>query len=298
MSETTFDTRWNQHLSAVESALDSALQARHDLDPGFLEVLRYSVLGGGKRVRPVLCLAACEAAGGKAEDALPAACAIEFLHAYSLVHDDLPAMDDDDERRGQPTVHRKWDEATAILAGDALQAEAFLLVSDRRNWSPRVSIESQLQIVREIAASVSSSGMVGGQAIDIAARERRLENPDIDQLHALKTGALIRAAALCGSLVSGAAPLEVAAMAQFGAALGRLFQLTDDLLDVDELEEGATAADAGGEAAVNYYFVLGEDALKEAIRKTEMECIEAVDVFAPRDRFLKDFASKIANRSH
>jgi len=295
-TQETFDATWDTLREEVNTALDAALRPRRDLDPTLLEIMRYATLGGGKRVRPVLCLATCEAAGGQREHALPAACALEMLHAYSLVHDDMPCMDDDDERRGQPTVHRKWDEATAVLVGDALQAEAFLQVSDRRKW-PETSPEAQLQVAREVAACVSASGMVGGQYIDITARSRRLDRAGVETLHRLKTGALIQSAAVCGGVVAGATPLEVAALSRFGASLGQLFQLVDDLLDAKELEAAGGIEANPEEAAVNFYTLLGEDALRAAIDETADNARNAVDVFAPRDEFLRLFVDKMATRT-
>lgn len=292
-----YKDQWNEYLTHITASLEASLAARHDTDEPFLEALRYSVLGGGKRIRPVLCLASCEAAGGNATDALPAGCALELIHAYSLVHDDMPCMDDDDERRGQPTVHRKYGEAIAVLAGDGLQAEAFRLVGDRRLWATNVSPEVQLQVVREVAQAAGIAGMVGGQFIDVSARENDLGVEQLRRLHRLKTGALIRAAAVCGGLIAGAAPLEIAALSQYGAAVGALFQLTDDLLDlIQSQEEGVGIDRADREAAVNFAVILGEDRLRAEVDQRLVEALDAVEVFAPKHQFLRSFAEQIANR--
>jgi geranylgeranyl pyrophosphate synthase len=184
---------------------------------GLGEAVRYSLDGGGKRIRPVLCLATTEAAGGRPEDALDAACALELIHSFSLVHDDLPALDDDEERRGRPTVHVRFGEAQAILAGDALMAEAFRLAS-------RYPEELRLELLE------ATAGMIGGQYLDIeAAPVNRLE------LNELKTGRLFDASVGCALWVAGVPPASQRAWRDFGAEFGRLFQVVDDLLDGDGL---------------------------------------------------------------
>ena len=196
------------------------------------EVVRYALEGGGKRIRPVLCLAVTEAAGGDPRDALDAASALELVHSFSLVHDDLPALDDDEERRGRPTVHVRFGEAQAILAGDALLAEAFALA---------VSYPTP-EIAREVA--LATSGMIGGQYLDVNGNR-----PDRAELNRLKTGRLFEASAGCGTLVAGLAPSAQIPWRAFGAEFGFLYQLVDDLLDddgfVNELGRESTAALAG-----------------------------------------------------
>ncbi len=217
---TGFDAeRWQaEAIVRVEAALEARF---HDVWPDrFGLALRYPLFTGGKRFRPLLVMAACEAVGGDPSAALPAAVAVELVHTYSLVHDDLPCMDDDDERRGMPTVHRAFDEATAVLVGDALLTEAFVALS-----------EVSLPAIRLLAVASGAAGMVGGQAGDIA-RVTSLEA--LERVHALKTGALIAAATEIGGLVGGADPGQRALLQAFGRDVGLGFQLADDVLDADE----------------------------------------------------------------
>jgi geranylgeranyl pyrophosphate synthase len=212
--------------------LDAWMQPRfQDTWPAdFGEACRYPLFGGGKRVRPLLVFAAHEAVrGGSFEAAIPAAAAVELVHTYSLVHDDLPCMDDDDLRRGRPTVHRAWDEATAVLAGDALLTEAFAAVVE----AP-VEDGVRVRLVRELADAAGHRGMVGGQAADIGLGSTIVDPAVLERLHRLKTGALIRCAARMGGLVAGADPERLVSLTAYGEHVGLAFQLADDLLDADE----------------------------------------------------------------
>lgn len=196
------------------------------------EAMRYSVMNGGKRVRPLLAYAACEALGGKAEQANGAACAVELIHAYSLVHDDLPAMDDDDLRRGQPTTHKKFDEACAILAGDGLQSLAFSALLDPRLSS--CDAETRLQMVSALALAAGPAGMVGGQAIDLGSVGLKLDQKALEYMHRHKTGALIEVSVKLGALASGhAAKDELKSLQSYAQAIGLAFQVQDDILDVE-----------------------------------------------------------------
>jgi geranylgeranyl diphosphate synthase type II len=194
--------------------------------------MRYSVMNGGKRVRPLLAYAACEALGGEAKDANGAACALELIHAYSLVHDDLPAMDDDDLRRGQPTTHKAFDEACAILAGDGLQSLAFTAL-----LAPQLSAQSadiRLQMVSVLAQAAGPAGMVGGQAIDLGSVGLKLDQPALELMHRHKTGALIEASVQLGALASGRADQQqLDALKVYARAIGLAFQVQDDILDVE-----------------------------------------------------------------
>ena len=225
-----------------ESVLDRRLPAE-GRDPVVLHrAMRYSALGGGKRIRPVLVYATGKALGLTAESLDPVAAAIELIHDYSLVHDDLPAMDDDDLRRGRPTCHRAFDEATAILAGDALQALAFELLALELPPSP-----NSLAVVREIAQACGSAGMAGGQALDLGAVGRSLDEAGLTGMHRLKTGALIRACSTAPCLLAGADQTTYSHLARYGECVGLAFQIRDDILDVagdSELTGKKTQADA------------------------------------------------------
>ncbi len=215
--------------ATVEAALARTLAAVTEGAPKSLaEAMGYSLLAGGKRLRPILALAACEAVGGRAEDAVEAACALEMIHTYSLIHDDLPAMDDDDFRRGRPTCHKAFGEAIAILAGDALLTEAFRVATDvdeRRR-------AAALQVAHEIGRAAGAAGMVGGQVIDIESTGRRVTVEDLERLHHAKTGQLLLVSVRAGARMGGAAADDLARLDAYGRALGLAFQIIDDVLDV------------------------------------------------------------------
>lgn len=193
-----------------------------------MEAMTYSLLGGGKRFRPVLTLLAAESVGGAPEDVLPVACAIEMIHTYSLIHDDLPAVDNDDLRRNRPTCHIRFGEAVAIMAGDALFAEAFWLISHRQTGSaPDI-----VWVIRELSEATGRRGMVGGQVRDIESSSRRPDKDLLSYIHEHKTGRLISAAARCGAKMSGATEAQMAAIGEYAAELGLAFQVVDDILDV------------------------------------------------------------------
>jgi geranylgeranyl diphosphate synthase type II len=213
----------------IDATLDARLPSGSELAPRLVEAMRYAVQSGGKRIRPLLTLATTDALGGDVDAALPAACAVELIHAYSLVHDDLPAMDDDDLRRGRPTVHIAFDEATAILAGDALQSLAFEWIADAQ-----LPPATRLSMVRRLATASGFRGMVGGQAYDMGSTGASLSLPDLERLHRGKTGALLSAAVDLGALAAGASEHTKGQLSSYGRALGLAFQIVDDLLDVTE----------------------------------------------------------------
>jgi geranylgeranyl diphosphate synthase type II len=216
----------------VNTALDGLFVAPSPQLTRLYEAMRYSVMNGGKRVRPLLVYAACEALGGVAERANGAACAVELIHAYSLVHDDLPAMDDDDLRRGQPTTHKAFDEACAILAGDGLQSLAFSVLTDP-HLTPQ-SADTRLSMVSTLALAAGPAGMVGGQAIDLGSVGLKLDQTALAFMHRHKTGALIEASVRLGALASGSASQsQFDALQTYARAIGLAFQVQDDILDVE-----------------------------------------------------------------
>jgi len=203
------------------------------------DAMRYAVFAGGKRLRPAVARAACLAVGGTDEDVLPAACALEMLHTYSLIHDDLPAIDDDDLRRGKPTCHRQFDEATAILAGDALQTHAFLVLAER---TPRGAAVPAL--ILDLAKAAGTDGMVGGEIADIEAERKKPDLKVVESIHARKTGALFRASAVMGGGAGGGSAAQRKALAAYGEALGIAFQIVDDILD--ETQDALTLGKSPG----------------------------------------------------
>jgi len=234
--------------------------------PRLAEACRYPLATGGKRMRPLVCFAACEAVGGRVEDALDAAAALELLHTYSLVHDDLPAMDDDSERRGHPTVHVRYDEATAILVGDALLTEAFAVLADA---GPRAAV-----LVRELARAGGAAGMIAGQAVDVGMDGPTGSAEALIRLHRGKTGALLRAAARMGAIAGGADAHALEILSEYGDALGLAFQVHDDLLDADQ--------DADPAGPPSFVKLLGpEGTAAEAHRQAERAIAAARRLPAP-----------------
>jgi geranylgeranyl pyrophosphate synthase len=221
----------------VEVELNSLLPPSGALPEKVHQAIRWSVFAGGKRFRPALLLAIGQAFGAEIKQLIRTACAFEMIHTYSLIHDDLPAMDDDDLRRGRPTCHVRFDEATAILAGDALQTIAFQTIAE----DDRLEATTRIALIAELArAAGTPDGMVAGQALDMEAEARQVNGAELEEIHRLKTGALIVGAARCGAIIGAADEQELASITRYASHLGLLFQITDDLLDVT-----ATAADLG-----------------------------------------------------
>jgi geranylgeranyl diphosphate synthase type II len=266
-------------LARVDRALDAYLPAEDTLPVTLHKAMRYSVFAGGKRIRPVLMIAACEAVGGDAERVLPAACAMEMIHTYSLIHDDLPAMDDDDFRRGRPTNHRIFGEAAAILAGDALLTEAFILLSDAQ-INARVPAEIRCRVLHTIARCAGSQGMVGGQVVDMESEGKAIDFPTLEYIHTRKTGALILAAIQAGALLGGADEASLAALTRYGEAAGLAFQIADDILDVvgDQAVIGKDVGSDQERGKATYVALLG---LEEARVRARELCDLGVDALAP-----------------
>ncbi len=286
--------------SLVEGALEAALPPEEGCPAPLREAMRYSLLAPGKRLRPLLVLLSAEAAGGSDSGALPAACAAEMIHAYSLVHDDLPAMDDDDLRRGQPTCHKKFGEATAILAGDALLTKAFEVLAD--GYPPATAAGC----CRELAKGSGSAGMVGGQADDLAWEKRTVAGTleDLEFLHRRKTGALFRASLRMGAWSArgersgGPDAALLGALDGYGRCFGLAFQITDDLLDVESSAEqaGKNVRKDAARGKLTYPGLLGAD---ESRRRADRLCREARDYLAPlgpSGKRLADLVQSLADR--
>ena len=238
------------------------------------QAMHYSLFAGGKRLRPILCLAAAEAVGGDPAEALPAACALEMIHTYSLIHDDLPAMDDDDLRRGQPTCHKQFDEATAILAGDGLLTEAFhTLAAAAFQGEGRRAV--WLEVIALVGAAAGSQGMVGGQMLDLLAEGRQVTLKELETIHRLKTGALLTAAVKAGALIGGGSGSQVALLTSYGEKFGLAFQVTDDLLDVEgeAAEMGKAAGMDEKRRKATYPGLLGLEAAKEWARRLVADAV-------------------------
>jgi geranylgeranyl diphosphate synthase type II len=283
----------------VESALSAYLKA---LEAGsspacpsrLLEAMRYSLLGGGKRLRPILALMAAEACGGEPESALPAACALEMVHTYSLIHDDLPSMDDDDLRRGRPTCHKAFDEATAVLAGDGLLTLAFEILA--RDVRPA---EAAARCVLALTKGAGPCGMVGGQMADLQAEGRLDANlEELEAIHRRKTGALLRASLKMGGIVAGADDIILEALDTYGHAVGLAFQIVDDLLDVqgDEAKLGKRVNKDHGLGKWTYPGLLGLEGSRRHARDLADEAVMALAPLGERGARLRALALDLLER--
>ncbi|MFC7462942.1 polyprenyl synthetase family protein [Hydrogenophaga defluvii] len=298
MNAATLDfAAWSQaQLAKVERALETWVPV--DAPARLGEAMRYAVLDGGKRLRPLLVLAAAEAVGGQPQAALRAACAVELIHAYSLVHDDMPCMDNDVLRRGKPTVHVQFGEAQALLAGDALQALAFELLLPGEDVLP-AAVSARL--CRLLAQAAGAQGMAGGQAIDLASVGQMLDQVALEDMHRKKTGALLQASVLMGAACAGVTQPQRDALADYGAALGLAFQVVDDILDV--VADSATLGKTAGKDAANdkptFVSLMGLD----AARAYAQALIERAQAALARSgltdtRALAALAQQVVQRSH
>jgi len=272
----------------VDQALEAVVAAYEDGPPPMCEAIRYSLFSGGKRLRPVLCLGAAEMLGAAEDEAMPAACALEMIHTYSLIHDDLPAMDNDDLRRGKPTLHKVYGEAMAILAGDSLLTMAF----DAAAQTGRVDV------VRELALASGATGMAGGQCLDLQAVGQRLGLNDLQRIHALKTGALIRGAVRAGAMIANANPAALAALTRYGEQLGLAFQIADDILDVVGQEQ-VTGKRVGGDAErrkATYASLLGVDNARVLAQEAAEAANDALTAFGPEAGMLRALANFVITR--
>lgn len=283
----------------INQALDAYLPP--ELTPPVVihQAMRYSVLSGGKRLRPALVIGAAEAVGGRAEAVLPAACGIELIHCYSLVHDDLPAMDDDDLRRGRPTTHKVFGEAIAILAGDALLTLGFELLA-RAGLEADVSPVDALRVVREVAVAAGTEGMVGGQVLDIKSSEAGAPAELVKEIHRRKTAALFVASVRTGAILARASEEALAALTCFGKNFGLAFQITDDILDVIGKEDrmGKRAGSDARQKKLTYPAIFGLAAARERAKAAAMEAVAAVEGFGSAAAFLRGAAEFILTRDY
>jgi len=278
----------------IEAALEEFV-ARVEGPDALREAMGYSLLGGGKRLRPALLLTVRGLFTSGAPDPMPAACALEFIHTYSLIHDDLPAMDDDDLRRGRPSCHVRFGEAMAILAGDALLTEAFALVS--RDLPLEHAALGQ-RLVSEFVAAAGAGGMVGGQVLDIQSTETRIGSEDLEHMHRLKTGRLFRVAARSGALLGGADETQLRAVTRYADRLGLAFQVADDILDVTATTEalGKTAGKDARQEKNTYVSLLGLAGARELAEQLRGEAVEALSSFGPAAEALRELAAFTVER--
>ncbi len=284
--------------ATVEDALDHHLPSHSDVAQPLVDAMRYATLSGGKRLRPMLVCAACTAVGGALEDALAPACAVEFVHAYSLIHDDLPAMDDDALRHGLPSNHVKFGEATAILAGDALQALAFTTLAE----APNVAGEARLRAIALLGDAAGWRGMVGGQCFDLAAERQQLGLEHLQALHAAKTGALIKAAVQIGAVVGNPSLDDetFVLLGEFAGRIGHAFQVIDDVLDVTATTEalGKPAGSDTGAGKSTYPGLMGVDAAREHARRLLAEGMKFLTRAGLADSLLGTLATRSVERQY
>lgn len=277
----------------------SLVSAFRDVDASgrIVAAMQYSLMAGGKRLRPILCLAANEAVGGKETEALPAACALEMIHTYSLIHDDLPAMDNDDLRRGKPTCHVAFDEATAILAGDALLTLAFQILSATPMRSEKHS-RKWLEIIHTVSTAAGYRGMIEGQMLDILSEGKTLSLTQLESMHKLKTGALIQASLQCGVIIGGGTSAQMAALEVYARNIGLAFQVTDDILNIegDPQVMGKAAGTDALRNKITYPALLGLEESKAFAQDLVRNALKALEDFDRRSDPLRALSKYIIER--
>ncbi|MHB8770360.1 MAG: polyprenyl synthetase family protein [Syntrophales bacterium] len=284
--------------TVIDRALAGYLPGEESHPPIIFQAARYSVLAGGKRLRPILCLAAAEAVGAPCGPILPVACAIELIHTYSLIHDDLPAMDDDDYRRGRPTSHKVFGEAIAILAGDALLTEAFRLMT-RRDLMPGMPPERLLDAVGEIAEAAGFFGMVGGQVLDVRSEGEQVDLETLQGIHRLKTGAMIRVSLRAGAILAGASPEQIDSLSNYGEQIGLAFQIVDDILNV-EGDPALLGKETGSDEArgkITFPALMGVEASRMQVQALIREALYSLAFFDDRAEPLRRIARYIPERT-
>ena len=287
--------QWKERIGLIETALVKELGKQYALVPELADSMEYSLTAGGKRLRPILLMAAADAVGERGTDFVQAACAIEMIHTYSLIHDDLPAMDNDDYRRGKPTNHKVYGEAMAILAGDALLTQAFEVILRQKNTSP----ERLLKVVNEISIAAGPNGMVGGQVIDMLSEGRQISMDELRKMHMGKTGALFRAAIRSGAILAGATKEQLSALTIYADRFGLAFQITDDILDVvgDEAVIGKPVGSDERNNKSTYVTLTSLEEARHLAADTVKEAVEALAIFGDRAKFLKELVEMLLERN-
>ena len=281
----------------IDEALERYMPGEDNYPPVIFKAIRYSLFAGGKRIRPILCLASAEAVGGDAESILPVACALELIHTYSLIHDDLPAMDDDDYRRGRLTSHKVFGENMAILAGDALLTEAFHLMSDR-GLMEKIAPEKLISVIHDVTAAAGCFGMIGGQVVDVQSEGEAVDTEVLNFIHTRKTGAMIAAAVMAGAVLANAGEVELNAFASYGRHIGLAFQIADDILNVEgdqKLMGKGTGSDTK-RGKVTYPALVGMDVSRKKAGELVESALLAIKNFDQRAEPLRMIAAYIVER--
>lgn len=283
-----------EQIDFIDGYLDKYLEKKDNPQSIIYDAMRYSVFAGGKRLRPILMLNICKMCGGDIDEVIPFACALEMIHTYSLIHDDLPAMDNDDLRRGIPTSHKKFGEATAILAGDALLNKAFEVVSSYKGKQT----ERAMKAINILSVSSGTEGMIGGQIVDMLSEGKTITPDELRYLHLNKTGAIIRSACVIGAVMSGAGEEEIKAVDGFAQNLGIAFQIQDDILDVTGTEEelGKPIGSDAEENKNTYVSLMGLERSKELAEEYSDSAKKSLDIFGSKADFLKQFTDYLTDR--
>lgn len=288
-------TQWNERIKLIEQALLDELKLEPVLVPRLCESMEYSLMAGGKRLRPILVMAAADAVGAKGTDFVQVACAIEMIHTYSLIHDDLPAMDNDDYRRGKLTNHKVFGEDMAILAGDALLTQAFEVMVRQPGVAPEVLV----QVIREMSVAAGPNGMVGGQVIDMLSEGKQIPMEELRKMHMGKTGALFRAAIRSGAIMAGATESQLEALTTYADCFGLAFQITDDILDVigDEAVIGKPVGSDERNNKSTYVTLTSLEEAKQLAADTVAQALNALEQFGPEAQFLRDLVNMLLERN-
>lgn len=281
----------------IDRELDKYLPVAEERPPAIHKAMRYSIFAGGKRLRPILVIAAAEAVGGAARLVMPTACAMEMIHTYSLIHDDLPAMDDDDYRRGRLTSHKVFGEAVAVLAGDSLLTGAFELIA-RNADIDGVSSQAVIRVIGEVAAAAGSRGMIGGQVVDMENENRVIDAPTLQYIHAHKTAALFRAALRAGAILAGADDRQLTALTDYAEFTGLAFQITDDILDVEGNQEviGKPVGSDEKRGKSTYPALFGLEESKRQAQDAVKRAVEALHIFDVEAEILRNIAGYLLLR--
>lgn len=302
-----FSKKYDNHVETVNSALEKYLNQKEVPQKIIYEAMQYSLISGGKRVRPVLCLAVSEIFNGNSQDALPFACAIEMIHTYSLIHDDLPCMDNDDFRRGRLTNHKVYGENTAVLAGDALLNYAFEIMLDACKETSLSSLladkklaflKNKIAAAAAIAEASGVSGMIGGQVVDMQSEGKEISKDTLLYMHEHKTGALIKASVLSSALINNASDDELASLTEYAESLGMAFQIKDDILDVEGDSEvlGKPIGSDSGNKKTTFVTLFGIDESKNMLEKMTQKAIDSLDIFRENAEFLRKLAEYLSHR--
>lgn len=292
-----FRTELDRLGKLVNGALEGYAAIGNTPQADIYKAMRYSLMAGGKRLRPVLALTVCTLLDGDMEDVMPYACGLEMIHTYSLIHDDLPAMDNDDFRRGSPTSHKVFGEAMAILAGDALLNRAFEVMLGY-SLEKGDKLESRLKAIGTIAAAAGAEGMIGGQVVDLQSEGRPISGETLEYMHRCKTGALISAAVLSSAVLCGAGKSEFDALGKYASCLGLAFQIKDDILDVEGTQEmmGKAAGSDTSNQKSTFVTLYGLDESKKRLRKATADALGSLEIFGGKAGFLRMLAEYVESR--